>query len=44
MPSRSALVEHQKAPLTTPSDIELKAVKEIAGALNAHAGGAHPVR
>jgi starvation-inducible DNA-binding protein len=35
MPSRSALVEHQKAPLTTPSDIELKAVKEIAGALNA---------
>ena len=35
MPSRSALVEHQKAPLTTPSDIEPTAVKEIAGALNA---------
>src|SRR5579863_2605630 len=35
MPSRSALVEHQKAPLTTPSDIEPKAVEEITGALNA---------
>jgi starvation-inducible DNA-binding protein len=35
MPSRSALVEHQKAPLATPSDIKPKAVKEIAGALNA---------
>lgn len=35
MPSRSALVEHQKAPLTTPSDIDRKAVEEISGALNA---------
>src|SRR5579863_6878973 len=35
MTSRSALVEHQKAPLTTPSDIDPKAVQEMAGALNA---------
>jgi starvation-inducible DNA-binding protein len=28
-------VEHQKAPVTTPSDIERKAVVEITGALNA---------
>jgi starvation-inducible DNA-binding protein len=35
MTSRSALVEHQKAPVTTPSDIERKAVVEITGALNA---------
>ncbi len=35
MPSRSALVEHQKAPLTIPSDLEPKAVEEISGALNA---------
>src|SRR5579863_9132944 len=35
MTSRSALVEHQKAPLTTPSDIDPKTVQEIAGALNA---------
>jgi starvation-inducible DNA-binding protein len=35
MPSRTELVERQKAPLATPSDIEPKAVKEITGALNA---------
>jgi len=35
MTSRSALVGHQKAPLTTPSDIEPKAVEDITGALNA---------
>ena len=35
MTSRSGLVEHQKAPLTTHSDIDLNAVKEITGALNA---------
>ncbi|MGA7244371.1 MAG: DNA starvation/stationary phase protection protein [Terracidiphilus sp.] len=35
MPSRSELVEREKAPLATPSDIEPKAVVEITGALNA---------
>jgi starvation-inducible DNA-binding protein len=35
MPSRTELVERQKAPLANPSDIEPKAVKEISGALNA---------
>jgi starvation-inducible DNA-binding protein len=35
MTSRSALVEHQKAPLATPSDIDPKSVQEITGALNA---------
>jgi starvation-inducible DNA-binding protein len=35
MPSRSALVERQKAPLTPSSDIEPKAVEGISGALNA---------
>jgi starvation-inducible DNA-binding protein len=35
MTSRSALVERQKAPLTTPSDIDRKAVEEITSALNA---------
>ena len=35
MTSRSALVDHQKAPLTTPSDLDRKAVEEITGALNA---------
>jgi len=35
MPSRTVLVERQKAPLATPSDIEPKAVEEITGALNA---------
>jgi starvation-inducible DNA-binding protein len=35
MTSRSALVERQKAPLATPSDIDSKAVEEITGALNA---------
>ena len=32
---KSALVARQKAPLTTPSDIDAKSVKEISGALNA---------
>src|SRR3984885_5946052 len=35
MTSRSALVDHQKAPLATPSDIDPKSVQEITGALNA---------
>ena len=36
MPTKTAqLVARQKAPLTTPSDIDPKAVKDIAGALNA---------
>ena len=35
MPATSELIERQKAPLTTPSDIQPKAVKEITGALNA---------
>ena len=35
MTSRSALVERQKTPLATPSDIDSKAVEEITGALNA---------
>lgn len=35
MPSRIELVERQKAPLATPSDTDPKAVKDIAGALNA---------
>jgi len=35
MTSKSALVEHQKAPLATPSEIDREAVKEITGALNA---------
>src|SRR6202142_1137055 len=35
MPSKTELVERQKAPLANPSDIEPKAVKDISGALNA---------
>jgi starvation-inducible DNA-binding protein len=35
MPSKTELVERQKGPLATPSDIEPKAVKDISGALNA---------
>src|SRR5579871_6094866 len=35
MTSKSALVEHQKAPLATPSEIDREAVTEISGALNA---------
>jgi starvation-inducible DNA-binding protein len=35
MPDKVKLIARQKAPLTTPSDIEPKAVKEISGALNA---------
>jgi starvation-inducible DNA-binding protein len=35
MQSRTELVERQKAPLATPSDIEPKAIKDISGALNA---------
>jgi starvation-inducible DNA-binding protein len=35
MSTRSKLVAKQKAPLTTPSDLDAKAVKDITGALNA---------
>ena len=35
MPSKTELVARQKAPLATPSDIDPKSVKDIAGALNA---------
>ena len=35
MASTQELVERQKAPLTTPSDIEAKYVKDLTGALNA---------
>jgi len=35
MPNTAKLVERQKAPLNTPSDIDPKAVKDISGALNA---------
>src|SRR5271167_2381263 len=35
MSTKSELVKRQKAPLTTPSDIDPKAVKDIAGGLNA---------
>src|ERR1700678_459352 len=35
MPSKAELVARQKAPLATPSDIDPKSVKDIAGALNA---------
>jgi len=35
MPTKSELVDRQKAPLNTRSDIEAKSVKEISGALNA---------
>src|SRR6201998_955871 len=35
MPSRTELVERQKAPLATPSYLDLKAVEDITGALNA---------
>ena len=35
MADRVKLIARQKAPLTTPSDIDPKAVKEISGALNA---------
>ena len=34
MPTKSELVNRQKAPLNNRSDIEPKAVKEISGALN----------
>jgi starvation-inducible DNA-binding protein len=35
MSNKSQLVKRQEAPLTTPSDIDSKAVKDIAGGLNA---------
>ena len=35
MPDKVKLIARQKAPLTTPSDIDPKAVKEISAALNA---------
>src|SRR5215470_5700931 len=35
MSTKEKLVERQKAPLNTPSDIDREAVKEITGALNA---------
>ncbi len=35
MSTKSAVVARQKSPLTTPSDIDAKSVKEISGALNA---------
>src|SRR3954452_22569011 len=34
MSTTAELIARQKAPLATPSDIDLKAVKDIAGALN----------
>jgi starvation-inducible DNA-binding protein len=35
MSTKDELVARQKAPLTTPSDIDSKAVKNITGGLNA---------
>ncbi|QMV17647.1 DNA starvation/stationary phase protection protein [Granulicella sp. 5B5] len=35
MSTKAELIERQKAPLTTPSDIDPASVKEITGALNA---------
>ena len=35
MSTKTELIERQKAPLATPSDIDPKAVKEITGGLNA---------
>ena len=35
MPRTNELVGRQRAPLTTPSDIEPEAVRDITGALNA---------
>jgi starvation-inducible DNA-binding protein len=35
MPSTAELISRQKAPLATPSDLDAKAIKDIAGALNA---------
>lgn len=35
MSKRNELIERQKAPLATPSDIDTKAVRDITGALNA---------
>jgi len=35
MPTKSQLIKRQEAPLKTPSDIAPKAVKDIAGGLNA---------
>ncbi len=35
MPTKEKLIERQKAPLKTPSDISPESVKEISGALNA---------
>lgn len=35
MTSKTELITRQKAPLTTPSDIEPESVKDISGALNA---------
>jgi len=35
VPSTQEIVERQKAPLTTPSNIEAKYVKDLTGALNA---------
>src|SRR6202789_4494147 len=35
MPNTAKLVERQKAPLITPSDLDAKDVKDISGALNA---------
>ena len=35
MPKKSTMIERQKSPLRTPSDIDPQAVKEITGGLNA---------
>ncbi len=35
MPTKSKIIERQKSPLRTPSDIAPKAVKEITGGMNA---------
>src|SRR5271165_936114 len=35
MPTKSKIIERQKLPLRTPSDIDPQAVKEITGGLNA---------
>jgi starvation-inducible DNA-binding protein len=35
MPKKAELIERQKSPLATPSDIDPKSVKDISGALNA---------
>jgi starvation-inducible DNA-binding protein len=35
MPKKAELIDRQKSPLATPSDIDAKAVKDITGALNA---------